>query len=267
MRFFSLCIFFVILGAVSAASLTTFISPTAQLPSNFVLLTDKDTYYINETIIIYVLNTFQETLNFKDDAYGLHFERWVNGRWEFLLSIGNSSRTTTLQPIDKAAVTYFLGGDFMEGNYRVVSVGEISRNGETVQVESHKEFNVVTKPPPQTVLLLLTVETDKAIYHQGDSITVAIQNELNETITFSDSSYGLFFEKWNGASWEFYTWVSALEIITTLNPGERAEIVYKLGGQPDRPFPHGKYRVVSVGWAYHDGQIIQVGGFADFLVE
>jgi len=266
-RFFTLCLVFVVLGAVSAASVTTFISPTVQRPSNFVLLTDKDTYYANETIIIYILNTLQETLNFKDDAYGLYFERWVNGKWEFLLSIGNFSRTTTLQPIDKAAVTYFLGEDFMEGKYRVISVGEISQNGETISVEANKEFDVVTKPPPQTVLLLLTVETDKPVYHQGDNITVILKNESNDTITFGDSSYSLFFEKWNGASWEFYTGVPGVEVITTLNPGERAEIIYWLGGRSDKPFPPGEYRAVSVGWAYLSGQIVQVGGFADFLVE
>lgn len=272
-KFFALCIVFIILGAASAVSVTTLVFPVAQRPSSFILLTDKDTYYINEAMIIYVANVLKETVNFKDDTYGLHFERWVNGKWEFMLTIGNSSRTTTLQPIGegtyKAAVTYELGENFVEGKYKVVSVGEITQNGKTTSTEAHKEFHVVKKPPPPTVLLLLNVTADKTLYKQGDSITITLKNELNETIQFADSLYGTFFEKWNGVSWEFYSGTAggALDVIKTLNPREKVEILSKLGEPVTKPFLLGKYRVVSVGWIYRNGEFVQVGGFAEFKVE
>jgi len=270
-KFFALSAAFMILGVASAVSVTTLVPPMAQRSSGFVLLTDKDTYYINETMIIYVMNTLQETVNFKDDAYGVHFERWVNGKWEFMLSIGNSSHTTALQAVGvdmyKAAVTYVLGENFVEGKYKVVSVGEVNQNGDVISSETHREFEVIKKPLPRTVLPLLIVKADKAVYSQSDNMTVTLENGSNETLSFADSSYGLFFEKWNGASWEFHAGLSGVEVITTLDPGEKAEIIYRLSGQTEKPFLQGRYRAVSVGWIYRNGESVQVGGFAEFKVE
>jgi hypothetical protein len=91
----------------------------------------------------------------------------------------------------------------------------------------------------------LAVTTDKTLYRQNDTVTITIKNESNETFTFGNSAYDLYFEKWNGTSWEFYTGVIGLDVITPLNPTETAQIDYMLGGQIDKPFPSGKYRVIS----------------------
>lgn len=114
---------------------------------------------------------------------------------------------------------------------------------------------------------LLNVTTDKSVYQQNDNITITVKNLSNETVTFGNSAYDLFFEKWNGVSWEVYTGVIGLEVITYLNPEEIGEIGYKLGGQTDKPFPQGKYRVISEGWLDHNGKIVYVWGYAEFAVE
>ena len=114
---------------------------------------------------------------------------------------------------------------------------------------------------------LLNVTTDKTVYHQNDNIVVTINSKSNETVVFGNSVYDLFFEKWNDVSWEFYTGVIGLEVITYLYPEEIAEIDYQLGGQTDKPFPSGRYRVVSCGWLDHNGEIVYVWGYAEFTVE
>ena len=270
-KLFVLSVIFILLGTASAAAISTLISPITQRPSRFILLTDKDAYYMEEVMSIYLVNTLEETITFKDGAYGLHFEKWVDGEWEFLLSVGNASHTSVLEPVGgsmyKVAVTYEMGGDFTEGKYIVACVGEIPLNGKAISVEAHKEFEVIAELPPQSMLLLLNVTLNKDVYHQDDNVIITVKNESNETLTFADSAYNLFFEKWNGVSWEPYTGVIGLEVITLLNPEETAEIRYKLGEQTDKPFPVGKYRVTSKGWFDHIGEIIWVWGYAEFTVE
>jgi len=113
---------------------------------------------------------------------------------------------------------------------------------------------------------LLNVTTDKAAYSQDDTIVVTIENSSNETFTFGNSAYDLYFEEWNGVSWEPYTGVIGLEVITYLDPEESAKITYQLGGQTDKPFPSRKYRVISEGWLEHKGETVYIWGHAEFTV-
>jgi len=114
---------------------------------------------------------------------------------------------------------------------------------------------------------LLNVTTDKAAYSQDDTIVVTIENLSNETFTFGNSAYDLYFEEWNGASWEPYTGVIGLEVITYLDPEESAMITYQLGGQTENPFPSGTYRVISQGWLEHKGETVYIWGHAEFTVQ
>lgn len=114
---------------------------------------------------------------------------------------------------------------------------------------------------------LLHVTTDKSSYQQNNYATVTIKNESNETFTFGNSVCDLFFDRWNGISWEFYTGVLGLEVITYLKPSETVEVEYKLGGQTDKPFPAEKYRVISKGWLDKNGQTIRVWGHVEFTIE
>lgn len=270
-KLFVLIVIFILLGTASAAAISTLVSPITEHPSRFILLTDKDAYYVGEIMSIYLVNTLEETITFKDDAYGLHFEKWVDGKWEFLLSIGNASYTSVLEPVGesmyKIAVTHEIGGNFNEGKYRIACAGEIPLNGKVISVEAHKEFEVMAELPPLSMLLLLNVTMDKGVYHQNDNVIITVKNESNETLKFGDSVYNLFFEKWNGVSWEPYTGLIGLEVITLLNPEEAAEIRYRLGEQTDKPFPVGRYRVTSKGWFDHIGEITWVWGYAEFTAE
>lgn len=270
-KLFVLIVIFILLGTASAAAISTLVSPITEHPSRFILLTDKDAYYVGEIMSIYLVNTLEETITFKDDAYGLHFEKWVDGKWEFLLSIGDASYTSVLEPVGenmyKIAVTHEIGGSFNEGKYRIACAGEIPLNGKAISVEAHKEFEVMAELPPLSMLLLLNVTMDKGVYHQNDNVIITVKNESNETLKFGDSVYNLFFEKWNGVSWEPYTGLIGLEVITPLNPEEAAEIRYRLGEQTDKPFPVGRYRVTSKGWFDHIGEITRVWGYAEFTVE
>jgi hypothetical protein len=117
------------------------------------------------------------------------------------------------------------------------------------------------------VYQLLNVTTDKTVYHQNDNMTITVKNDSNETLTFGNSVYGLFFQKWNGGSWKFYTGVIGLEVLTYLDQKETADVNYRLGDQIDNPFPTGKYRVVSTGWLDNNGQTLSVWGYAEFTVE
>lgn len=114
---------------------------------------------------------------------------------------------------------------------------------------------------------LLKVTTDQTLYQQNNNATIIIKNDSNETFAFGNSVYDLYFERWNGASWEFYTGVIGMEVITYLNPGEMGEVKHRFRGQTDKPFPSGKYRVISTGWLDQNGQTITVWGYAEFTVE
>jgi len=135
-----------------------------------------------------------------------------------------------------------------------------------------KEINEASEFEKESMIIrnmyyhLLNVTTDKTWYRQNDALTAIIENDSNETFTFGNSVYDLCFERWNGVAWEFYTGVIGLEVITYLNPGETAEIDYKLGSQTDKPFPPGKYRVFSKGWV-ENGQSISVWAYAEFTVD
>ncbi|MGB9683321.1 MAG: hypothetical protein ACPL1Z_00130 [Candidatus Bathyarchaeales archaeon] len=262
----------IILGVTSAASITAFISPMLHGPHSLVLITDKDAYYVGDVIRIYILNTGEESITFKDDAYGIHFDEWVNGKWEFLLSIGNSSNTSMLPPIGsgstyKAALIYTLKEEnFHTGKYRVVSRGELNQGGQIIVVEAQREFDVVAKKQPEPMLLLLNVAIEKMVYHQGDHMIITLRNDANKTIKFSNSAYDVFFERWNGASWEPYCGVPGLDAVALLNPKETAKIEYTLGSQTDKPFPVGRYRVISIG-RFDDNSESWVWGYAEFKVE
>ena len=84
--------------------------------------------------------------------------------------------------------------------------------------ESEKESMIIRN----THYHLLNVTTDKTMYQQNNNITITIKNESNETFIFGNSVYDLFFKKWNGDSWEVYTGIIGLEVITYLNPEETA---------------------------------------------
>ena len=110
---------------------------------------------------------------------------------------------------------------------------------------------------------LLNVTLNKSIYRQNETLIILIQNLSNETFTFGDSVYGLYFEKRDGESWNFYTGMIGLQVITKLNPKDKAWITYKLA---EKPFYSGKYRVISKGWIEHEERIIRIWGYAEFTV-
>jgi hypothetical protein len=158
---------------------------------------------------------------------------------------------------------------YVEGN--VTDLQDIpSKLGEfTVYI---KEFTEACEFEKERMIIynkyynLLDVVTDKTMYQQNDDVTITIKNESNETFNFGNSVYDLSFERWNGSSWEFYTGVIGLEVITYLNPGETGEIAYQLGGQTEKPFPSGTYRALSTGWLDPNGQALRVWGYAELRV-
>ena len=113
---------------------------------------------------------------------------------------------------------------------------------------------------------LLDVTTDKTSYQQNDDVTVTIKNESNETFAFGNAVYDMSFERWNGG-WGFYTGVIGLEVITYLTPNDTVDVEYKLGGQTDKPFPSGNYRVISIGWLDQNAYTMRVWDYTEFMVE
>jgi len=110
---------------------------------------------------------------------------------------------------------------------------------------------------------LLKVTVDKDAYQADETLTIIVQNLSNETLTFGNSVYGAYFEKWDGKKWMFHTGIVGLLVITNLNPGEEGRITYKLDASL---FDPGKYRVVSIGWIENEDGIIRVWGYIEFTV-
>ncbi|MBS7649597.1 hypothetical protein KEJ17_08160, partial [Candidatus Bathyarchaeota archaeon] len=65
----------------------------------------------------------------------------------------------------------------------------------------------------------------------------------NETIWFNNTVYELCIERWNGTNWVPFKKIEGGSILTSLKPGEVAQIREKLDVAPGTPFPAGYYRV------------------------
>lgn len=102
-------------------------------------------------------------------------------------------------------------------------------------------FEVVHPPPEKPFENCLIIALDKETYHQGDNITVTIENILNESIGFIDCK--IVFEKFDGVDWEFYDSIPIPLEKTYLEPGEIGQFTLALIDYMDYPFPAGQYRV------------------------
>ena len=103
----------------------------------------------------------------------------------------------------------------------------------------------------------ITITLNRETHHQGDMMTITIENVSNETQCFGNAAYDVCFEGFNGGYWEFYDAIPGVEVITCLKPGETGQVTWKLGGHTDRPFPAGHYQVGTKG-VYAEFEIIEV---------
>ena len=109
------------------------------------------------------------------------------------------------------------------------------------------------KPKPEEIL---TITLDKEIYGEGDTMTITIQNISNETIWFINAMYNLVFERFDHAfsDWVFHAAPIAAQVMTPLQPGEGAQVTWKLDAET---FPSGLYRIVILG-VYAEFNVIEV---------
>jgi hypothetical protein len=114
---------------------------------------------------------------------------------------------------------------------------------------------LVLMAPKQNSEVYLTITLDKGLYHQGDIMTITIENVSNETQCFGNAAYDLHFETFDGEYWKLYDSIPAAEVITYLDPGQTSQVTWKLGGHTDRPFPAGHYRVGTKG-VYMEFEVI-----------
>ena len=89
----------------------------------------------------------------------------------------------------------------------------------------------------------LTVELDKYEFCSGETMNITITNVSNETLEFGNDAYNVVYHRWNGTGWEKYDAVPGCAMITKLEPGETAQVTWKLGGRIESPFPPGRYSV------------------------
>jgi len=144
--------------------------------------------------------------------------------------------------------------------------------------------------PPTNVRLVLYVVTDKPCYHAGESILITVTNECNETVTFANTAYFTWFERWNGTSWELYPSIAGEDAMTPLKPRETGHVCFLLQDQlglitgqsivassgwlSTREYivtsggwlPTGHYRVISGGSFEENEQTIAVWGYAQFII-
>lgn len=92
---------------------------------------------------------------------------------------------------DEIAPTQQLPGKLGEFDVFIKRISEVSN--------FEKERMILRNPLYQ----LLNVATDKTVYHQNENMLITVKNYSNETLTFGNSVYDLFFQKWNGDSWQF----------------------------------------------------------------
>jgi len=117
---------------------------------------------------------------------------------------------------------------------------------------------------PSNFRSLLTIMIEKSIYHPGESMSITIRNDFNETVTFGDTSYTTHFEKWNDTFyWEFYANIPGEEALTLLKPNETGHARVQL----DSAFPEGRYRLVSSGVSIASQREVFVWGYGEFAVK
>ena len=87
------------------------------------IVLDKAEYQSGEMMNITVINISDETLEFPNLAYGLEFDRKIDGGWTHYLTIISGQVLTYLKPGENVTISYTLGADteapFPAGTYRV----------------------------------------------------------------------------------------------------------------------------------------------------
>ncbi len=289
-KIIALSLLFVILGTASATSITALIPPFVEKPKYtediiqdplcYVVQTDKDTYYIGDTVNIYLVNLLEEKISFNDSSYGIRIEKWVNGAWELKQTLGNSFLTSYLDPVvnvtNRACVPYSLGENISLGRYRAVSIGEVSQNGFTIAVEAYKECEVSEAPPPDVIVL--AVITDKDTYHYDDNFTIMISSQENNSAIFGNSSgnirsnFNFIYLRLDGSSWvecENNVFNLGFESLGNLVPEEKLvnfilSSKIALGGAN---LVSGRYRILVEGWISSNEKTVLIWGCTEFTVE
>jgi hypothetical protein len=94
----------------------------------------------------------------------------------------------------------------------------------------------------------LIVTTDKDVYLQGENMRITVKNMTNKEMEFSNTAYGLGFEKWDNTTWQPYVGIRGGEAIVALGPGGESIVTYTLGGYIGYNFEPGEYRVGTAGY-------------------
>lgn len=118
-------------------------------------------------------------------------------------------------------------------------------------------IRVVVEPLKEVLPLKsgLKITLDKETYFQGETMQITIKNILNETIWFTDTACNLYFERFNGACWEFYDAMIGGAAMTPLQPNQTRQFTWKLG-YGGLPYPSGRYRVGTKG-VYAEFEILE----------
>jgi hypothetical protein len=128
--------------------------------------------------------------------------------------------------------------------------------------------------PPEnqaSSLNLLEVTLDKETYNYGENMTITLKNNSDIVLNFPNSSFGIFFQKWENENWVFYGSIPGRENVNSIYPGENAQVVYTIGmyGYFDAEGLYldfsegGRYRVMTYGG---DENYCVYPGYAEFTV-
>jgi hypothetical protein len=185
-----------------------------------------------------------ERITFSSSSYGLYFERMTpNGTWVFYRSVPGNNVTTVLEAGQTATFVYnFSVGTFPLGQYQILSTGQ--SNGSPVSATYAFKGEYQGSPSPPAPYYITMAKVDQPVVHAEDT-SMTIQIVAITQITFTSSSYNLFFEKLlpNG-TWVFYRSVPGSNVTTVLQAGQTATFVY---GFPLGTFPIDEYQMHSTG--------------------
>jgi len=93
----------------------------------------------------------------------------------------------------------------------------------------------------------LTISMDRKIYSPGDTMNITIKNISDNRLYFSGLYYDLFFEKWDGTTWQHYQSIRQPMAITSLQPGEEEHHTHELSLYSGEEYALGRYRVGTAG--------------------
>ena len=119
---------------------------------------------------------------------------------------------------------------------------------------------ILARGPAETKPIKLTL--DKKVYRPKEPMVITVKNVSDEVQTFSNWSFNIGLQKWEGGDWVLIPAFPAGQSFRHLQPGEIVQLNYYVA-----PAVAGRYRIASrIYWSEEENRYCALSNFVEFQV-